>query len=206
MVDPETPIEQVPLVAMDFETTGLDPQSCSIVSIGVVPFDLKRIRPAASAYWVVRPDQPLEEDSVLIHRITHAELARAPVMGKVLPELLPHLAGRVPVVHYRQIERPFLDRACRHWSDEGFRCPMLDTLALEAWACHRQRSLTQRVGDRLGLRRRPSVRLAAARERYHLPTYSAHHALSDALATAELFQAQVAHHIEPTFPIGQLWL
>lgn len=206
MIDAATPLARVPFVALDLETTGLDPATCAVVSIGLVPFDLKRIRPAESAYWVIQPDQPLAEESVVIHHLTHAELRRAPGLNQVFPDVLPYLAGRVPVVHYRQIERPFLDQACRKWFGEPFRCPMVDTLALEAWARHRQRTAMQRLGDRLGLRRRPSVRLAAARKRYHLPVYSAHHALTDALATAELFQAQVAHHFDPGLAVGQLWL
>src|SRR5690554_8061102 len=39
----DTPICEVPLVALDFETTGLDVQQHAIVSIGVVPFTLERI-------------------------------------------------------------------------------------------------------------------------------------------------------------------
>lgn len=41
--------------------------------------------------------------------------------------------------------------------------------------------------------------------RYHLPPYHAHHALTDALATAELLQAQVAHRFEAGMEIGRLW-
>lgn len=37
------------------------------------------------------------------------------------------------------------------------------------------------------------LRLYALREQYGLPRYNAHDALNDALATAEIFQAQVEH-------------
>jgi len=50
-----------------------------------------------------------------------------------------------------------------------------------------------------------SIRLDDSRQRYGLPTYSAHHAKVDAMATAELFLAQVARHYSPTTAIGQLW-
>ena len=39
-VSPETPLSEVPFVALDFETTGLDANQHSIVSIGLVPFTL----------------------------------------------------------------------------------------------------------------------------------------------------------------------
>ena len=51
-----------------------------------------------------------------------------------------------------------------------------------------------------------SIRLADSRGRYGLPHYSSHDALVDALATAELFMAQIRHHFSPETPIGDLWL
>jgi DNA polymerase-3 subunit epsilon len=50
-----------------------------------------------------------------------------------------------------------------------------------------------------------SIRLNASRERYGLPAYQGHHALVDALATAELLQAQIATHYRPETPLGALW-
>ncbi|NLW04889.1 MAG: 3'-5' exonuclease, partial [Pseudomonadaceae bacterium] len=47
--------------------------------------------------------------------------------------------------------------------------------------------------------------LAACRERYGLPNYHPHDALTDALATAELLQAQIAHHYSPDTPLKKVW-
>lgn len=203
---PATPLSEVPFVALDLETTGLNPRRCAIVSMGLVPFTLGRIQVAGARYWVVRPRRSLDSESVLIHRITHDELDRAPRFSAVLPELLDALAGRVVVVHYRQIERPFLDQVCRRWMGEGLEFPLIDTMVIEAWALKRQRGWLERLGGRVGLRRRRSLRLAACRERYHLPPYAAHHAMTDALATAELFQAQVAYHLGSGTRVDKVWL
>jgi DNA polymerase-3 subunit epsilon len=51
-----------------------------------------------------------------------------------------------------------------------------------------------------------SIRLADSRTRYGLPHYAGHNALIDAIATAELFQAQVQHHFGTDTPIGDLWV
>ena len=79
---------------------------------------------------------------------------------------------------------------------------MIDTMSLEA-RLHRQ-SLWARFRRWLG---RPpvSIRLHTSRARYGLPAYQGHHALVDALATAELLQAQVAHHYSADTPVGELW-
>ena len=45
-----------------------------------------------------------------------------------------------------------------------------------------------------------------SRLRYHLPHYPGHNALIDAIATAELLQAQIQHHFSPDTPVSDLWL
>ncbi|WP_445005674.1 3'-5' exonuclease [Halomonas mongoliensis] len=200
--DPATPIGELPMAALDIETTGLDPRRHAIVSVGVVPFTLARIPLRERRYWVLKPVRELTEQSVTLHRITHAEVEDAPDLAEILPELLEVLKGRVTVVHYRQIERPFLDSGIQARLGEGLRFPMIDTMSLEA-RLHRQ-SLWARFRRWLG---RPpvSIRLHNSRERYGLPAYQGHHALVDALATAELLQAQVASRYSPQTPVGELW-
>jgi len=82
----------------------------------------------------------------------------------------------------QRVEREFLDRACRRLYGAGFLVPAADTEALI------RRWLEQRNQPFSG----PELRLHALRERYGLPRYKAHNALTDALATAELFLAFVA--------------
>ncbi|MDZ7811220.1 MAG: exonuclease domain-containing protein [Arhodomonas sp.] len=71
---PETPIGETPLAALDMETTGLDEARHAIVSIGVVPFTLRRILVSGRRYWVLHPSRALEERSVTFHHITHADI------------------------------------------------------------------------------------------------------------------------------------
>ena len=200
----ETALKDVPMVAIDVETTGLDPARDEIVSIGVVPMDTACIRSSASRYWVVRPRAELHPESVAIHAITHVQIAAAPDFGAILDELLPALAGRVVVVHCREIERRFLDVALKARLGEGIEFPVIDTMELEA-RLHR-RPPPGLLARLFGRKPAPvSIRLADSRERYNLPRYRAHHALTDALATAELLQAQVAQRFAPETPLRELW-
>ncbi|WP_207061893.1 3'-5' exonuclease [Motiliproteus sp. SC1-56] len=202
VASPETPLAAVPLVAMDFETTGFDLQRSGIVSIGLVPLNLDRIRLADARHWIVRPRARLTPESVVVHGITHSEVAQAPDLTRVLGELLAAIQGKVVVVHHRGIERPFLDVALRRRIGEGIEFPVIDTMELEA-RLHRAKPLG--FWRRLLGQRPASIRLADSRIRYHLPHYSLHHALTDALATAELLQAQVAHRFSPETPVAELW-
>lgn len=202
-VSADTPLEQAPLLALDVETTGLDSRRDSIVSLGLVPFDLRRIRCREARYWVVKPACELSGQSVTFHHITHSDIQSAPRLDTVLEQLLTAMAGKIMVVHYRPIERGFLDQAMRHLLGEGLQFPVIDTMQLEARLHPRKRQpgwLRQLLG-------KPSVsiRLADSRLRYGLPPYQAHHALTDALATAELLQAQTASHYPPSTAVGDLW-
>ncbi|MDZ7749764.1 MAG: 3'-5' exonuclease [Halofilum sp. (in: g-proteobacteria)] len=197
----DTPISDVALLALDIETTGLDPSRDAIVSIGLVPFDSRRIRLAERRYWLVHPGGALSSRSVTLHRITHADIENAPEFRAILPELLDCMAGRIAVVHYRAIERSFLDAAVSRCLNESFAFPTIDTMEIEA---RRHRfGLWSRWRRWLG-HSPVSIRLHDSRARYHLPHYQAHHALVDALATAELFQAQLATHFRPDTPLSRL--
>jgi DNA polymerase-3 subunit epsilon len=204
MVGGDTPLSAVPLMAMDVETTGLDPVKDGIVSIGLVPMSLERIRTSASRHWILKPRVPLGEASVTIHGITDSQVMAAPDLDQVLGEVLQAMAGHVLVVHCRDIERQFLNGALRPRLGEGIVFPVIDTMELEA-RLHRNQP---RGWLNWALGRHPpqaSIRLVDSRRRYNLPRYQPHHALTDALASAELLQAQVAHRFTPETPVGDLW-
>jgi DNA polymerase-3 subunit epsilon len=202
-VSAETAMKDVPMVAVDFETTGLDPNQHSIVSIGLVPFDLNRVQLSGARHWLVKPHLPLHQTSIEIHGITHTDIDAAPDLDHVLDDVLQCLKGRVPVVHYRAIERPFLNIALNWRTGEGIEFPLLDTMAIEAHL-HPNRQLN--FWQKLRRQQPTSIRLADSRTRYGLPHYQPHNAMVDALASAELLMAQVRHHFSPETPVGDLWL
>lgn len=53
---------------------------------------------------------------------------RSSTFEQVLAPLLEAMAGKVMVVHYRNIERAFLDQAVRRHLGEGFEFPVIDTM------------------------------------------------------------------------------
>jgi DNA polymerase-3 subunit epsilon len=201
----ERPVSELPLVALDLETTGLDPVRDGIVSVGLVPMEGGIIRTSQARQWVVRPRVPFGDESMVLHGITHTQIEEAPDLEAVLGELLQALAGRVVVAHCVAIERQFLARALLSRLGEGIEFPAIDTMALEARWREKQ---TRPFLDRLLGRRAPpiSIRLAASRQRHGLPRYGLHHAATDALACAELLHAQLAHRQRGgETPLRALW-
>lgn len=200
----DAPLSAVPMAALDIETTGLDPRRHEIVSIALVPLQLAQIQASRSRHWIVRPRGELTAESVVFHGITHAQIEAAPDLQAVLPALLEAMAGRVMVVHCRDIERAFLDAALRARLGEGLQFPVIDTMDLEARQ-HRRPAGIKGIWARWRHPAPTSIRLADSRSRYGLPLYRAHHAPTDALATAELLLAQIADRFSPQTPLGVLW-
>lgn len=198
---PDLSLADTPLVALDIETTGLDPARDAIVSIGLVSCTTRRVHCAEHWYQVVRP-RHLSIDSIPLHRITHAEVRHAPPLIDVLPALLRQLQGKVALVHYHPIEREFLSHAVKQLTGQPLYFPLVDTMLLE-----RRRHPQQKSGwlDRLRGKQPLSMRLADCRTRYNLPPYQPHHALTDAIATAELLQAQCCAHIDANQPLATVW-
>ncbi|ASA54369.1 3'-5' exonuclease [Vibrio gazogenes] len=202
--DADTPIEEIEFLALDFETTGLNPAKDEIVTIGAVPFTLDRIQLSQCKHWLVKPRRPLKESSIIVHGITHTDIMDAPDLNEFLDDILHLMAGKIIVVHYYPIERQFLDQALKKRIKEGIEFPVVDTMNIE------ERILAQQSGGILNLmnsfKKKPSVRLGNTRERYGLPLYPLHDALLDALATAELLQAQIAHHYDRARPVSDFWI
>ena len=96
--------------------------------------------------------------------------------------LLKALAGKVMLVHFARIERQFLTEACNELYGMAPIFPMIDTLAL-----------AKRRLDKRDVSYDPSeLRLTNLRNNFQLPVHHEHNALNDAIATAELFMAQMS--------------
>lgn len=195
---PDTPLWDVPMVAVDLETTGLDPTRDDIVSIGMIDMDIHRIYCSSARHWLFKPGGALSDVSVSIHEITHSDVENSPSLAARFEDILAVLAGKVVVVHFAPIERRFLARAARRIYGYPLWFPIIDTMDLEM--------NHYGTGLRRFFSRADSYRLDACRTRLHLPRYKAHHALTDALATAELLQAQVAHRYDPDDPVSRFWI
>jgi DNA polymerase-3 subunit epsilon len=155
-------------VALDTETTGLDPtQGHRLVEVACVAFDDGKIGETWST--LMNPGRSIPTDASAVHGITDAMVRDAPGPAVVAAELESRCAGRTLVFHNAAFDLPFLEVLMR----SGGRGPLLhaviDTLGLA-------RGLFGQGGNSLGT-------LAT---RFGLPAEAAHRALGDALTTARL--------------------
>ena len=173
--------------ALDLETTGLSAGDDHVLSVGLVPIRRGAIVWGERFYSLVRPPRldGLTEETMAVHHILPGELAAAPPPEEVFPELARRLdaSDGPPVawlVHHAPLDLSFLRRWYGEAEREWPRPRVVDTIRLLLRLDHRRHQL-----DPYG---RPLPRaLSEARAHLGLPPYHYHHALTDALATAELF-------------------
>jgi len=168
-------------VALDLETTGLDPERDAIMEVGAV-----RFRPSVSdgtircqvlGTWssLINPGRPIPIQVQHLTGITHDEVMRAPRFSQVIDPLR-RFVGHQPVVgHNVSFDLSFL-----HSHDLPLSNVAVDTFELASILLpHAARYSLSKLGEMLGLR-----------------NLGTHRALDDAQATVELFVALLAHASE----------
>jgi len=176
--------EEVTYWSVDLETGGLDATSAALLSVGMVPVRAGTIRLGEAFQSLVRPrpEDDFSHDSMRAHQLVPSDVNEAPALEVVLREVDRRLEGGVLVVHQASLDVTFLRRA---HAATGLRWPrprVVDTVDLIVRASHRSHFI-----DPSPAPLEPLLNLAAARRHYGLPDYGSHDALTDAVATAELF-------------------
>ena len=176
----DTPLADLGLLAVDIETTGLDPRRDRVLSIGWLPVDGGRVVLGGAGRVVVHDVEGVGQ-SATVHGLTDDELAGGVQIEDAVARLLAALSGRVLLAHFARIETEFLAAVCEKAWGAALPCVVVDTFELERRAVAGSWGSEPVSG---------ALRLWTARERRGLPVYRAHEALTDALACAELYLAQ----------------
>jgi DNA polymerase-3 subunit epsilon len=176
-----TPWRAARFIAIDVETTGLDPRRDEVVSFAAVPVERGRIAAGGAVRGLVRPESPPLAASIEIHGLRAADLAAAPPAAEALAPLAEALRGGIPLAHAAWVERAFLGPPLRAL---GFRLPraIVDTMVLWRLLC-----VDRGKGD-------PGpCALSDVASGLGLPAHRPHHAEGDALTTAQAFLALATH-------------
>ena len=166
---------------IDFESTGLNLRRDKIIAYGAVPIRRGRIQMADATYGLVGITDTVPEASTCIHYIRTQDLATAPPLKTVVRQI-DSLIGDAPIIaHCAVIERTLLRRAYRACGLQ-LRSPFIDTAPLATAA------LNEEVEGGF-------ISLEYAATALGVPVHAPHHALGDAITTANVFLA-VASRLE----------
>lgn len=175
------PVEDLRFLVCDAEMTGLDPRSCTVLSLGWVAVEGGEIDLGTARHVLLEAEQGVGP-SAAVHGLRDCELRDGMAPREALATLLADAQQRIFVFHNAALDLAFLDRmAAKTWG-VPLLLPAVDTMKIEERILHRERGGI-RDGD---------LRLRACRSRYGLGRHREHSALGDAIATAELFLAQLA--------------
>jgi DNA polymerase III subunit epsilon len=169
------------LVSVDLEMTGLHPERDQVIALGAVPIEGGRIQVGSAYYSLAHPVPGASNEAVPIHGILPHDLDDAPTIEEAVRPLIELLRGRVPVVHAGWVERSFLGPLLRR---HGSRLPrrMIDT-----------RILWRLLNVERGMPDPGPQALGTIAEAVGVPAEHPHHALSDALTTAQVLLALATH-------------
>jgi DNA polymerase-3 subunit epsilon len=170
--------------SLDIETGGLDPRRDPIIALGMLPVRQEIIRLGEAFQTLICPEdgREIRPESVQAHQLVTGEVRQAPPLVDVLREVDRRVREGALLVHHQAIDVGFLKRAFERHGLTWPKPPIVDTVELIHKLARKRRFLDpDHPGDA------PSSNLTEARRRHGLPDYQAHDALTDAIATAELF-------------------
>lgn len=179
-----------PLISVDLELTGLDARQNQIIAIGWTQIDHGRILFGTNRHITVNAQQSVGSSAV-IHELMDSDVAKGVPLELGMETLFEAAAGRVWLFHHASLDLAFLQQACLAWAGVAPPFAVLDTMQMEL-AMRKRREQPLKQGD---------LQLGTLRSCYNLPRYTAHNALIDACATAELMLA-IASRMEPSGSLG----
>lgn len=156
-------------VALDLETTGLNPDRDAIFEIGLVRFRGNEILEKPRS-WLVNPGRPLPAYITQLTGVTNRDLASKPSLSAVLPEVWGFIGDYPVVAHNAPFDLAFLRRAGLNLTQ-----PAIDTFELAS----------------ILFPNASSYSLGALAKRLGIEAGEAHRAEADALCVARLLPALV---------------
>ena len=169
-----------PLTSVDLELTSLDPAITQITSIGYVSGSAGKITLSSSGYHVINTSADLGQSPV-IHGLTLDILQQGEGLADAIRVLIPILKTHILIFHNARLDLMALDSAFKRCGLPQVEVLYIDTLQLALYQLSKQHQVLPSA----------SATLTVCRQRLDLPAFPEHNALDDALATIQLFYAQL---------------
>jgi len=105
-IEAETSVADLPLAAIDTETTGRDPTVDRIVEVALVFCDAGEV--GERRRWLVNPERPIPKEAQEVHGIDDDMVRDAPRFSEIAPEFEAALTGRLALAYNAPFDRGFL--------------------------------------------------------------------------------------------------
>lgn len=173
---PEFPISEklvdLPFTVFDIEATGFFPRiGDEVISIGAVKMTINDIELTKQFYEVVCPIKPPSNDIKSLIGMTQEQINKGTSFPESLLDFLSFVDQSIIVAHPASFDVPFLQEMAKRWSMPIGDMPYIDCHELAQYLYPNEKNTLDHLVKRFGI---------AQKER--------HHALNDAIMTAEVFQ------------------
>lgn len=168
-------------VCFDCETTGLDPKSDDIISIGAVIIKENKILTSRKFERLIKPNTKLAEDAIKIHQIRECDLEDASELEDVIYEFLDFIGNRPLVGYYLEFDVAMVNKYIK--PRLGI---VLPNEMIEVSALYYDKKIERIPQGNIDLRFDSIMRDLA------LPIMEKHNAINDAIMTSLIF-LKVSH-------------
>jgi len=177
--------EQVPLVALDTETSGFTIGRDRMLSVAVIGMDWSRIKLETRVEWLVYQPNMAVNKATEIHGILPSDTLSGTPEKQMLENLLPLLSGAIVIGHQIWFDALMLNEALRRNFGIPFRNPIIDVgpMAMNELQPFRKSGYANQ--------KPPSLEDLCAH--FGLPIHDRHTAEGDAFLAAELFLLMCGH-------------
>lgn len=172
---------ELPLVALDIETSGQYPYVSHICEIAAVKSVNGQMGETFSQ--LIKPPEPMSDFVIGIHGISNEMVADAPSVEQVLPQFMEFLGDDICIGHHIPFDLTFLSAGC-------------DQLELKV---PKANAICTSLLSRNLVKDTPNHRLQTLIDKFGIYRENAHRALDDSKACLEVFFELVSKIKEPNF-------
>ena len=170
------PFSKVKFIVFDIETTGFYPdQGDRILSIGAVKMQGSEILEKETFYSLIHASSEPPEEIQVLTGLRYEELQAAPPIESVLTEFYSFVRSDTLVAHHASHEKKFMQHITWNTLRTHFQHRLLDTSFLTKIVAPKENLIT----------------LEDCCTYYDITVTKRHHALNDALMTAELWSKNI---------------
>ena len=169
-------------VALDCETTGLNPRSDEIIAIGAVRIVGNRVLTSERLELLVRPEHGVSAESIRVHRLREQDVQDGVPAEEAMRRLLHFIGARPLVGYYLEFDVAMINRTLKRTL--GLTLPQEKIEVSRLYYDHVFQQLPpHKQQENIEI----DLRFATIMDALGLPTREAHDALNDAVMAALAF-------------------
>lgn len=169
------------VVAFDCETSGLDPSTAEILSLGAVRIRGNRVLASQRLEMVIKPQRAINAEAIKVHRLRQVDVDHGLPVREAMARFLRFIGTRPLVGYFLEFDVAMVNAVIRPWL--GIRLPQRTT---EVSALYYDHVTGKRSRDAL-YTGHVDLRFETIRQALDLPPLPAHDAFNDALMAGLMF-------------------